>query len=133
MTANGYHELTELEGTHCFIKNYCIAVKEQDDIVFLRSSVAALTRAMVSRQQSWQVPDSLFPEQKEIASELTKMILAAKAKEIASVSAIMWYSSQGSSKADEVDMQQTPSFDTVKDDDITVIGRTELSKYMTID
>ena len=81
--ATHYHELTELEGQLDGVKNYCIAVHEEnDDIVFLRKIV----RGGADQSYGIQVaklaglPESVVTRSKEIVKSLNMNDVAASEK-----------------------------------------------------
>lgn len=73
MFATHYHELTELEGKHKGVKNYCISVKEVgDDIVFLRKIVRGGANQSFGIQVAKLagIPNMVIHRAKEILLEL---------------------------------------------------------------
>ncbi len=71
--ATHYHELTELEGKHEGIKNYCISVKrESDDIIFLRKIIrgGADESYGIEVAKLAGVPQNVTDRAKEILKEL---------------------------------------------------------------
>ena len=119
--ATHYHELTELEGSMEGVNNYCIAVKEKgDDIVFLRKIV----KGGADRSYGIQVaklagvPDSVIERAKELAEELSRADISARARDIAGENKTKPGHKKRAKKYDEVDIEQISIFDTVKDDDV---------------
>ena len=120
MFATHYHELTELEGKLSGVTNYCIAVKEQgDDIVFLRKIIKGGADKSYGIQVAKLagVPDQVITRAKELVEELSSADITMKAREIAEASANV-SQHKTVTKPDEVDLNQMPLFDTVKNDDI---------------
>lgn len=134
--ATHYHELTELEGVLSGVNNYCIAVKEQGDgIVFLRKII----RGGADKSYGIQVarlagvPDSVIHRANELVEELISSDLAAKARQIAEVSANIT-AHKPVPKPDEVELSQLTLFDTVREDDIIrKISELELGSMTPID
>lgn len=134
--ATHYHELTELEGVLSGVNNYCIAVKEQGDgIVFLRKII----RGGADKSYGIQVarlagvPDSVIHRANELVEELISSDLAAKARQIAEVSANIT-AHKPVPKPDEVELSQLTLFDTVREDDIIrEISELELGSMTPID
>ena len=117
--ATHYHELTELEGTMGGVNNYCIAVKEQGDIVFLRKIIKGGADKSYGIQVAKLagVPDQVIARAKELVEELSSADITAKAKEIAQQNATV-SQHKAITKPDEVDLNQMTLFDTVKCEDI---------------
>ena len=116
--ATHYHELTELEGKISNVNNYCIAVKEKDDIVFLRKIVKGGADKSYGIQVAKLagVPDPVINRAKEIVEELVTADITGKVKNIAVQGSETKKKTQ--KKLDEVDLTQFSLFDTVKDDDV---------------
>ncbi len=83
--ATHYHELTELEGKLEGVKNYCIAVSNHgQDIVFLRKILrgGADQSYGIDVARLAGVPQPVIERAKEIAAELTKADILAKARQL---------------------------------------------------
>lgn len=134
--ATHYHELTELEGMIDSVKNYCIAVKEQDDyIVFLRKIV----RGGADKSYGIQVarlagvPDNVISRAKEIVSQLVDNDISARMKEIAKLG-VSEESIRVPSHVGKEEYVQMSLFDTVSNDDIiNEIKNLDLSRLTPIE
>ncbi len=134
--ATHYHELTELEGMIDSVKNYCIAVKEQDDyIVFLRKIV----RGGADKSYGIQVarlagvPDSVISRAKEIVSQLVDNDISARMKEIARLG-LSDESCRVPKHVGKEEYVQMSIFDTVSNDDIIdEIKELDLSRLTPIE
>ena len=113
--ATHYHELTELEGKHSGVNNYCIAVKEKgDDIVFLRKIVKGGADKSYGIQVAKLagVPDSVIQRAKELVEELSDADITAAVKDLTAPK------KKQKITYDQLDMAQMSLFDTVQDNDI---------------
>ena len=134
--ATHYHELTELEGTLSGVNNYCIAVKENGDvIVFLRKIVKGGADKSYGIQVAKLagVPDPVIRRAKELVEELASADITARAKEIAEMNTAPG-GHKPVPKPDDVELAQLTLFDTVREDDIIKeIGEMELGTMTPID